>query len=235
MKLAAEVPVFTCLILSPSSDPCSPRVTARLHLPAAQPYKASLLYTTTLYRDLHDPHLSTKSHLTMSANFAPYQDVPETQRVLSPLTSPRASLDRTRKLPTITPPTRPYTNQDYFDADEASPDVERAAWTAPAPSTAGFGRPRADVDMFTTSLGWRLDYEACLAYLLLPPAGGVLLLMLEHQSDYVRFHAWQSALLFAFVFVVHVIFSWSSLVSWVLFVGDVGGIGWLTWRAYQDG
>lgn len=88
--------------------------------------------------------------------------------------------------------------------------------------------------MFTTSLGWRLDYEACFAYLLLPPAGGVLLLVLEHQSDYVRFHAWQSSLLFAFIFVVHVIFSWSTFISWVLFVGDVGLIGWLTWRAYLD-
>jgi len=32
-----------------------------------------------------------------------------------------------------------------------------------------------------------LDYEACLAYLLLPPAGGVLLLVLEQKSDYVRY------------------------------------------------
>lgn len=89
--------------------------------------------------------------------------------------------------------------------------------------------------MFTTSLGLRMDYEACLAYLLLPPAGGVLLLVLEHQSDYVRFHAWQSSLLFAFMFVVHIIFSWSSFISWVLFAGDVGLIGFLTWRAYLDG
>lgn len=74
-----------------------------------------------------------------------------------------------------------------------------------------------------------------LAYLLLPPAGGVFLLVMEHQSDYVRFHAWQSSLLFAFIFVIHVIFSWSSFISWVLFVGDVGIIGWLTWRAYLDG
>jgi uncharacterized membrane protein len=89
--------------------------------------------------------------------------------------------------------------------------------------------------MFTTSLGWRLDYEACLAYLLLPPAGGVFLLVMEHQSDYVRFHAWQSSLLFAFVFVIHIIFSWSSFISWILFIGDVGLIGWLTYRAYLDG
>jgi hypothetical protein len=40
---------------------------------------------------------------------------------------------------------------------------------------------------FETSLPIRLDYEACLAYLLLPPAGGVLLLVLEQKSDYVRY------------------------------------------------
>ncbi|OAL00341.1 hypothetical protein IQ06DRAFT_326114 [Phaeosphaeriaceae sp. SRC1lsM3a] len=186
----------------------------------------------------------------MAANFAPYQDIPETQRALSPppqgvtsprLTSPRASLDRpTRNI--YSPPSRAYEQQDYFGAGNDSPvttsnntddDIERVAWTAPSPG--GFGsRTREDVDMFTTSLGWRLDYEAMLAYLLLPPAGGVFLLVMEHQSDYVRFHAWQSSLLFAFIFVIHVIFSWSSFISWVLFVGDVGIIGWLTWRAYLD-
>jgi uncharacterized membrane protein len=173
------------------------------------------------------------------ANFAPYQDIPETQRTFSPppqgASSPRASLDRTRNV--ISPPSRTYEQHDYFGAgDQDEPDVERVAWTAPQPTTrTGFGRSREDVDMFTTSLGWRLDYEACLAYLLLPPAGGVFLLVMEHQSDYVRFHAWQSSLLFAFVFVIHVIFSWSSFISWVLFVGDVAGIGWLTYRAYLDG
>lgn len=44
-----------------------------------------------------------------------------------------------------------------------------------------------DVNLFETSLPIRLDYEAMLAYLLLPPAGGVLLLVLEHKSDYVRY------------------------------------------------
>ena len=45
---------------------------------------------------------------------------------------------------------------------------------------------RLGVNLFETSLPLRLDYEAMLAYLLLPPAGGVLLLVLEHKSDYVR-------------------------------------------------
>lgn len=34
-----------------------------------------------------------------------------------------------------------------------------------------------------------MDWEACLAYLALPPVGGVLLLILEHKSDYVRWVA----------------------------------------------
>ncbi|KAM0307116.1 hypothetical protein ACHAO8_010613 [Botrytis cinerea] len=102
---------------------------------------------------------------------------------------------------------------------------------------AGYGGGSRDgLHEFETSLPLRLDYEACLAYLLLPPAGGVLLLVLERKSDYVRlviryespmdrqcgglhetllnngdrFHAWQSALLFTAMFVVHLMFSWSK-------------------------
>ncbi|KAF2007129.1 hypothetical protein P154DRAFT_517532, partial [Amniculicola lignicola CBS 123094] len=178
------------------------------------------------------------------ANFAPYQDSPEFQRALSPppttsppLRSPRASLDRTRNIGTTSVTSSSpasYQRSDYFPNGQES--EERTPWTAPAASGfgGGFGGAREDVDMFETRLGLRMDYEACLAYLLLPPAGGVLLLMLEHRSDYVRFHAWQSSLLFAFVFVIHIIFSWSSIISWLLFVCDLGLIGFLTWHAYKD-
>lgn len=59
-------------------------------------------------------------------------------------------------------------------------------------SATGFGSrdlesgTRANLAAFETSLPIRVDYEAMMAYLLLPPAGGVLLLLLEHKSDYVR-------------------------------------------------
>lgn len=43
------------------------------------------------------------------------------------------------------------------------------------------------VSEFDTSLGLRLDYEACLAYLAAPPLGAILLLILERKSDYVRY------------------------------------------------
>jgi uncharacterized membrane protein len=50
-----------------------------------------------------------------------------------------------------------------------------------------------------------------------------------------RFHAWQSALLFSAIFVLHLIFSWSAFLSWLIVIGDLGLIGFLTFRAYRDG
>lgn len=50
-----------------------------------------------------------------------------------------------------------------------------------------------------------------------------------------RFHAWQSALLFSFMFVIHIVFSWSTIMSWLLFLVDLAVIGYLTMRAYRDG
>lgn len=87
---------------------------------------------------------------------------------------------------------------------------------------------------FETSLPIRLDYEAMLAYLLLPPAGGVLLLLFEHKSDYVRFHAWQSSMLFSAIFVLHLVLSFSRVLSWMLFTVDLILIGFLTLHAYRD-
>ncbi|KAG9729654.1 hypothetical protein KCU73_g12063, partial [Aureobasidium melanogenum] len=88
--------------------------------------------------------------------------------------------------------------------------------------------------VFETSLGIRMDIEACLPYLLLPPAGGVAMLIFERKSDYVRFHAWQSSLVFAALFVLHLLLSWSRFLSWLLFVGDLGLIVLLVFRAYRD-
>lgn len=47
--------------------------------------------------------------------------------------------------------------------------------------------PAAEVSEFDTSLGMRLDYEACLAYVAFPPLGAIVLLILERNSDYVRY------------------------------------------------
>jgi len=49
-----------------------------------------------------------------------------------------------------------------------------------------------------------------------------------------RFHAWQSSLLFTAMFVMHLLFSWSTFLSWVIFLGDLALIGWLVLNAYRD-
>lgn len=80
----------------------------------------------------------------------------------------------------------------------------------------------------------RLDHEAMLAYLMLPPIGGLFLLVFEHKSDYVRFHAWQSSMLFTAILVLHIIFSASKVLSWMLFALDLILMGFLATRAYRD-
>lgn len=49
-----------------------------------------------------------------------------------------------------------------------------------------------------------------------------------------RFHAWQSALLFTAIFILHLVFSWSSFFGWLFFLCDLALIAFLTMRAYRD-
>ena len=86
---------------------------------------------------------------------------------------------------------------------------------------------------FETSIPMRLDYLSVLAYTF-PPATGVFLLIFEHKSDYVRFHAWQSSMVFTGVFLLHLIFSWSKIASWILFALDILLIAFLATHAYRD-
>lgn len=113
-------------------------------------------------------------------NFAPYQDVdPERERALSP----PPPVGRRSKSPQVrTPPTRASASPPNLSHPNAFGNNNTAAG-----SNAGFEERGVHFDAFQTSLPLRLDYEAMLAYILLPPAGPVLLLMTEHKSDYVRY------------------------------------------------
>ena len=174
--------------------------------------------------------------LYATMNFAPYQDTsPEIDRALSPPppNDPRAS----KASGVRSPPPRPF-------SPSSRPSTETPRLIQPnavagesyAPSAAVRGGDRAaDLEAFQTSLPIRLDYEAMLAYILLPPAGGFFLLLVEHKSDYVRFHAWQSSMLFAVIFIVHLIFLWSMVISWMLFAVDLILIAFLAMHAYRDG
>ncbi|EED19541.1 UPF0132 domain protein [Talaromyces stipitatus ATCC 10500] len=195
-------------------------------------------------------------------NFAPYQDEsPEVERALSPpppfaadpahrTKSPSQSQFNNNNSNNFNKPPQRQTPPPY----QASPashfynpsnggygyQETSSSWTADPESqqqqrsSGGYGGARVDLDAFETSLPLRVDYEAMLAYLLLPPAGGVFLLLFEHKSDYVRFHAWQSSMLFSAIFVLHLLFSWSSFISWLMFVGDILLMAFLSLHAYQD-
>lgn len=139
----------------------------------------------------------------MAMNFAPYQSSPpESTRALSPpLRSPTAS-------PQLG--TRPQQGRQISSvADQSDPWAAARGQPLPSPSQfagAGYddlesghqrnnaanessyftGAGGSGTDVFATSLGMRMEIEASLAYLVLPPAGGVILLLFEHKSDYVR-------------------------------------------------
>ncbi|KAI8982117.1 hypothetical protein BDF20DRAFT_452175 [Mycotypha africana] len=103
-------------------------------------------------------------------------------------------------------------------------------------SSSGFGgQPTVRVNKYETSLPIRVDVEASLAYLA-GPITGLLLLILERQNDYVRFHAWQSSLTFSSLMVLQFIMLFiSNFLSWVLFFFSIFLLIWLAYRAYLDG
>lgn len=135
--------------------------------------KEMLLQINPLMPEDHSViHLSRYDNMM---NFAPYQDQsPELERALSP----------------------PHPDSHRISPILCSP---RASTDLPSPShfasngygNTGFGRDieggHVSLGAFETSLPIRMDIEAALAYLLLPPAGGVFLLLAEHKSDYVRY------------------------------------------------
>ena len=115
-------------------------------------------------------------------NFAPYQDEsPEVERAFSP-TLPGAKSPPNVRSPRGSPPVPGVASPGHF----APPGPIATSGLG----NTGFGNDvesgRWNMGAFETSLPIRMDYEAMLAYLLLPPAGGVFLLLVEHKSDYVR-------------------------------------------------
>lgn len=76
--------------------------------------------------------------------------------------------------------------------------------------------------------------ETALVPTMCRPEGSVVGLQPDPQLTAIRFHAWQSALLFTAVFIIHLIFSWSVFFGWLLFLCDLGLIVFLTLKAYRD-
>lgn len=117
-------------------------------------------------------------------NFAPYQDEsPEVERTFSP--PPNNGHLRSPSGPSPVAGQPPGTFAGEGRIQQASGSGGGGY------GNTGFGSDleggRQNLAAFDTSLPIRMDFEAMLAYLLLPPAGGVFLLLVEHKSDYVRY------------------------------------------------
>lgn len=146
-------------------------------------------------------------------DFAPYQSSPpEHGRTLSPVdgstASPRTSFDGRRSFSPkyqqqqppasqVSPPPLQHPQPQRAWSGDAVREVDSPAvgnlgggggrWGGAASDYFGaLGAREGMVSEFDTSLGLRLDYEACLAYLACPPLGAIVLLILERKSDYVR-------------------------------------------------
>ena len=88
----------------------------------------------------------------------------------------------------------------------------------------------------TTSSGLPENVAGALAYLI-GPVTGILFLVLEKQSKFVRFHAMQSLVVFGGLFVVNIVLGFVPILGWVLgmLLSLVGVLLWvvLLIKAYQ--
>lgn len=148
-------------------------------------------------------------------DFAPYQSSPP-EHTRSPMSSPRASADISRRpfspsaiasVARSPPPLQHPQPQRAWSGDLDGAASRHGAlnnngggggglWGFGSGNSSTNGTPLAmpgaypaEISEFDTSLGLRLDYEASLAYLAFPPTGAVILLILERNSDYVRYCA----------------------------------------------
>lgn len=66
---------------------------------------------------------------------------------------------------------------------------------------------------------------------------GIIMLLVEKQSNFVRFHAMQSTLLFGGVFVANIALGFIPILGWLvgLFLSFVAFILWIVcmWKAFQ--
>eukprot|EP00126_Sphaerothecum_destruens_P010790 Sdes_comp20810_c0_seq1m17169 len=111
----------------------------------------------------------------------------------------------------------------YNASYSGAPTVPVSTQVTVNPETGDISNPATK---YETSLPMALNIEAALTYSL-GCITGLLFLCIETKNDYVRFHAWQSTLVFTFAMVLHLFFIFSSFFSWLLFFVDLGAIGFL--------
>ncbi|RKP10643.1 hypothetical protein THASP1DRAFT_21680 [Thamnocephalis sphaerospora] len=135
------------------------------------------------------------------------------------------------------PPTGKYQpiGSEGAESNQSANPFANAFYRSPDDAHNGNTAGGARINKYETSLPVRVDVEAALAYLL-GCLTGVFFLIFEQKNDYVRFHAWQSCLVFGPMMVVQFIIGLiSSVLGWLLFIANLAITGFLMYQAYRNG
>ncbi len=92
-----------------------------------------------------------------------------------------------------------------------------------ATPTEGGAKPEAE-----SSTGLSANVAGLLCYVL-GWVTGIVFIVLEKKSTFVRFHAWQSIMTFGVLFVASLILSWIPIIGWILgtLIGVLSFILWI--------
>lgn len=82
---------------------------------------------------------------------------------------------------------------------------------------ADLGAPAEAKPEAETTVGMSPNVAGLLCYVL-GWITGIIFVVLEKKSTFVRFHAWQSIMTFGVLFVVWLIVSWIPIVNWVVWI-----------------
>ncbi|KAJ3734881.1 hypothetical protein DFJ43DRAFT_1062036 [Lentinula guzmanii] len=163
------------------------------------------------------------------ASFAPYMPPPD---------DPEYSGHS--KAPSSKPPSR---SRPWFPRQQSSQGVSYQSGGIPTfndPQTSGFGNSVSEEldshNQWETRYGTRVDMLSAFAYLL-GPLSALLVLIVETQNDYVRFHGYQSALFTTPLIVFRALLSLLQSPHWFrtfvtvsVFVSQI----YMAFRAYND-
>ncbi|OXC63856.1 hypothetical protein AYX13_06539 [Cryptococcus neoformans] len=168
-------------------------------------------------------------------NFSPYQPPPDV-----PSTDP----------PEVPAKSKPKTKRPWFTRDPSSYNANsyQSGGSIADPSALPHAYPHAYTDpdahpendranAWESRFGWRVDAMAAATYLG-GPLTALFFLILETRNDYVRFHAYQSALLTTPLLVLLLLFNLliplPAFLRALLVIAAVGGTLYAAFRAWKD-
>ncbi|PVV04990.1 hypothetical protein BB560_000491 [Smittium megazygosporum] len=110
-------------------------------------------------------------------------------------------------------------NQNYVPVGDGNFGVEETEQVNTSPPTTAFNLPE--------------NVLAPLAYLFGFPSA-VLLLVVEKNSEYVRFHAWQSAIMNLMLFAIYILVTFLSFLSGIVSIAVFFLYVYTIYRAFKD-